>query len=133
MRFLRKLMEAPIRLLALSCLLLCLTIAPLSAAGEEEALALERFQTNLEDVTKSLKDDDLNDERLKSLRDTLEEIRTDALLMGTGLAPEVVNAETRLKQLGEAPEDGGESEALAAERKNLQDEFARLLELQKRR
>jgi potassium efflux system protein len=117
---------APVLIVAL-----CITL-PAYGAGEKEERALDLLNTRLQEVTKALARPDLNDERLQTYREDLEKIRTETLITTNELAPKVTDANTRLDQLGDAPEKTGEPADLTAKRKQLTEEASKLLSLQKR-
>ena len=120
------------RLLALAAFFAVCALLPAFGAGETEERSLESFNTRLEEVKAALARPDLNEERLQTYREDLEKIRTETLVIAKDLQPKVSDADTRLKQLGTAPEDNNEPKDLADERKQLSDEATRLRSILKR-
>ncbi|MGI9374229.1 MAG: mechanosensitive ion channel domain-containing protein [Hyphomicrobiales bacterium] len=107
-------------------------LAPLHAAGEQERRSLDELSTRVEEIEKALSLPDLSDEQINSLREKLELIRQESLSLANQVAPQVSDAEVKLKQLGEEPKDVEEADALAAERKSLNEELQDLQAIRKR-
>ncbi len=123
----------PVRQLFVAAFMLVFCIiVPAFSAGEKEQRSLDELGTRVEEIEKALSLPDLNDEQNNGLRQKLELIRQESLSISNQIAPQVADAQAKLKQLGEAPTDVEEADALATERKEITQELQDLEAIKKR-
>ncbi|MGE3986696.1 DUF3772 domain-containing protein [Pseudorhodoplanes sp.] len=90
--------------------------------------AIEPLREAIEQIETSLRSPDIGDSTLVQHRGRLEPLRDELREIVTSLESRIADVETRLKQLGEAPDDGEPQEdpKLAAERTRLEERRAAL-------
>ena len=104
----------------LIALMVVVTVLPVLANQDQVSRKLETWRPQLTELENALKQPDLSDAGLAKIKTQLEAIRGQALELKNQVVPALKNLEQQYNQLGPKPDNGSESEEIAANRQALE-------------